>query len=540
MQHLSERHLNRISKIHRCVTSDNRVWFRRGIKGAISGEFEEAAVGISWVEMVGNMSSISVASNDQVFAVGSEDRYLYYRFGVTPENPTGTKWRRIQCPMQFSRTSSTASFGSKHTGSWSSIQSHQNRYYKDKDKACVETSALIENNDNDSYYSASGLNEHVLDSSASSLGAKTDMRHKTKIKEYTASSAPTTTANVPEVYGMKNRRAWSPVRSVGSIVGTEAHPESDSAVFDSDSARGSYVFGGEDDYTDSSNWDLCNVTWSCCTAGAVCVDPSQMPNWFNDGMSTETSGELIKEWRIDLIDKLKKRYSDPNLDLSTYEKAVEMSSCIKSCEAKAAYNSDAFQECTIELEWLKDKNSKLGTLTVLNGDEITTAIQLSLLDITCVMCCSETGRPRIAVYAERTTSLLKIQFTSDIEMEDWLSYLTFICCDLNEVRGRPSENSLWTTTALGDVYVFDPDNLKAGQLDDDTKLYTKEMDILTSEAPYHASLFNGMKAGSLLEITGYVYDDADQIRFDLQCHSTIKMRFICEKLRHVACHLNPR
>lgn len=522
------------------------MWFRRGVKGAISGEFEEAAVGISWVEMVGNMSSISVAANDQVFAIGSEDRYLYYRFGVTPENLTGTKWRRVQCPMQFSRTSSTASFDSKRTNSWSSIQSHQNKVYKDKEKACVETSALIGNNDNDSYYSVSGSNEQMLNSPASSLGAKSDMRHKTKIKEYTASSAPTTTANAPEIYGkhfevtLKNRRAWSPVRSVGSIVGTEAHPESDSAVFDSDSARGSYVFGGEDDYTDSSNWDLCNITWSCVTAGAVVIDSNQLPNWFNDGLSTETSGELIKEWRIDLIDKLKKRYSDPTLDLAKYEKAVEMSSCLKSCEAKAAYNSESFQECTIELEWLKHKNSKLGTLTVLNGDEVTTAIQLSLLDISCVMCCSEPGRPRIAIYTERLSSLLKIQFTSDVEMEDWLSYLTFICCDLNDVSGRPSERSLWATTTLGDVFVFDPANLKAAQTNDNTKLCTKEMDILTSEAPYQAYLFNGMKVGSLLEITGYVYDDADQIRFDLQCHSTIRMRFICEKLRHVACHLNPR
>lgn len=504
-------------------------------------------MGTAWVEMVGNISSISVAANDQVFAVGSEDRFLYFRFGVKPENLTGTKWRRIQCPMQFSRTSSTASFDSKRTNSWSSIQSHPNRsmYFKDKDKGCVETSALIENNDNESYYSAAESNVH-LGSPASSLNTKSDMRHKPKIKEYTASSAPTTTANAPEVYGkhfevtLKSRRAWSPVRSVGSIVGTEAHPESDSAVFDSDSARGSYVFGGEDDYTDSSNWDLSNITWSCCTAGAVCIDPTQLPNWFNDGLSTEASGELVKEWRIDLIDKLKKRFTDPALDLSKYEKAVDMTSCIKSCEAKAACNSDGFSECTIELEWLKHKNSKLGTLTVLNGDEVTAAIQLSLLDISCVICCSEPGRPRIAIYAERISTVLKIQFASDIDMEDWLSYLTFICCDLNDVNGRPSDDSLWAITALGDVVTFDPVNLKTAQFNPDTKLYVKDLDILTNEAPYQAHLYNGMKVGSILEITGYVYDDADQIRFDLQCHSTIKMKFIIEKLRHVACHINPR
>lgn len=56
-----------------CVTSDNHVWFRRGIKGDICGISEDAAVGNGWVEMVGNISQVSVAANDQVFAIGAED-----------------------------------------------------------------------------------------------------------------------------------------------------------------------------------------------------------------------------------------------------------------------------------------------------------------------------------------------------------------------------------------------------------------------------------------------------------------------------------
>lgn len=59
-----------------CVTNDNHVWFRRGIKGEISGISEEAAIGNCWVEMVGNISEVSVAGNDQVFAIGSDDDRL--------------------------------------------------------------------------------------------------------------------------------------------------------------------------------------------------------------------------------------------------------------------------------------------------------------------------------------------------------------------------------------------------------------------------------------------------------------------------------
>lgn len=50
-----------------------------------------------------------------------------------------------------------------------------------------------------------------------------------------------------------------------------------------------------------------------------------------------------------------------------------------------------------------------------------------------------------------------------------------------------------------------------------------------------------MPCGSELEIVGCVYDDADQIRFDLQCHSSIKAHpHRVEKYRVIAMHLNPR
>lgn len=52
-----------------CVTNDNRVWFRRGIKGELAGISENAAIGSGWVEMAGNISMVSVASNDQVRTV---------------------------------------------------------------------------------------------------------------------------------------------------------------------------------------------------------------------------------------------------------------------------------------------------------------------------------------------------------------------------------------------------------------------------------------------------------------------------------------
>lgn len=49
-----------------------------------------------------------------------------------------------------------------------------------------------------------------------------------------------------------------------------------------------------------------------------------------------------------------------------------------------------------------------------------------------------------------------------------------------------------------------------------------------------------MPIGSELEIHGSVYDDADQIRFDLQSYPKIKVRMKIDKYRMIAMHINPR
>lgn len=53
-------------------------------------------------------------------------------------------------------------------------------------------------------------------------------------------------------------------------------------------------------------------------------------------------------------------------------------------------------------------------------------IQFSISEITCVVCCSEPGNPRIAVYTPklRRSKVIRLQFASDTEMEDWLAHLT--------------------------------------------------------------------------------------------------------------------
>lgn len=532
-----------------CVTNDNHVFFRRGVQGAISGISEDAAIGTGWVEMVGNISTISVAANDQVFAVGSEDRALYFRSGVTSADPTGKKWRLVQCQMQMSRTSSDLSIYSRKSemGSPNRHRSLNSLKYQLQDNSphLCETDEEQSRSAPTNNRQKPELWQKPVNSPPPNVGASSSLMEK-EVKrvsiENVASSCPI--AEIYEVSGkqLKNPHAWSPVRSVGSVVGIEAHPESDSAVFEGEGSRDSGVFG-EDDFGGSQYWAECDVMWICCAAGAVSVDPNILPNWFNDSNTNTNDTELTQPWRLKILNDLKNRVDLTGYE--SYEKAVEMTSWVKSGEVRASRVNGTFEDCLIELEWVSGGNgdSDSGTLTVLNSDGVTTKIQLPLSEITCVQTCSEPGQPRLAIHAPRLpigSSPIKLQFSGDTDLEDWLSHLTSVCCQLNDVYGKPSSDSIWTTSSLGEVFVFDPTHLKESQINSKTKMYAKETDISATETPYLVKLDNGMPLGSFVKITGCVYDDADQIRFDLQAHSTVRLRHKAESFRNVPLHINPR
>lgn len=232
--------------------------------------------------------------------------------------------------------------------------------------------------------------------------------------------------------------------------------------------------------------------------------------------------DLKAPWRQDILAKLSschnKLQSIPNIN--KYVKAVELSSWIKSAEAHYKNPSNLeYEDCRIELEWVNsnghssescsstptndrgdhntDHNQNQndsGTFTVLHPDGITTKIQFSLSAITCVQCCSEPGLPRLAIHVLRlpnNLSPVRLQFSSDLEMEDWLSHLTSVCCQINEVTGKPGANTVWATTELAEVFVFDPCTMKAQQWDEKDKCYVQKMDTNTLETPYTKPLNNG-------------------------------------------------
>ena len=92
------------------LSRDRRVWFRNGIRAASSGDSESMARGTKWVEMVGELSMISVGPGDQVFGVTEEDRGIVFRTGVAgASDPSGKTWKPVTAVPVRMRNFSTSS-----------------------------------------------------------------------------------------------------------------------------------------------------------------------------------------------------------------------------------------------------------------------------------------------------------------------------------------------------------------------------------------------------------------------------------------------
>lgn len=49
-------------------------------------------------------------------------------------------------------------------------------------------------------------------------------------------------------------------------------------------------------------------------------------------------------------------------------------------------------------------------------------------------------------------------------MEEWLGELNELCCRIRKVAASPGPDSLWLTTQLGDVHVFDAADLNVNSI----------------------------------------------------------------------------
>ncbi|XP_063821755.1 tectonin beta-propeller repeat-containing protein [Ostrinia nubilalis] len=495
------------------VGTDTRVWFRKGIDGNLAGSSESAAMGSGWLEITGHMTHISVGRNDQVFAIGDTDKCVYWRSGITQSELTGKRWRMVQANMQLSRTSSSASV----------VSSASNAKHHSLTTLSEATPELKSN-------------IHLHNSWEESHSAPIEHTLPVKPKERRAKG----TANVENIdltgksyeTTLKNPRAWSPVRSVGSVVGMEAQPDSDSSVFDVDS--GMYF----DEEVSQTAWGTCDTTWAFVEAGACSVDTVQIPHWFTDNQNAHNS-DLSTKWRLDILENLKNRNQTQDVDLSSYGIAIEEKGWTRSCEARLVNTSNTGEDCILSLYWHALENT--GTLSVFQPDG-TIKFILNLGEVTSVFTSSEPGCPRITMLVPRQLKDgIKVQFISEMEQEEWFSVLVDITSQINGLSGKPSPTSIWTITNSGDILNWDP---MSAQLNTESNgRYKKEYQVFGKDilSGFSTNLNNSFLSGSTLKITGCLSDDIKRFHVNLQGPEIKKQRHRIEvEVTDIPFHFNVR
>ncbi|XP_037974156.2 tectonin beta-propeller repeat-containing protein [Plutella xylostella] len=494
------------------VSSDTRVWFRKGIEGNTAGTSEISALGTGWLEITGNMIHISVGINDQVFAIGESDKCIYWRSGITQAELTGKRWRMVQANMQLSRTSSSASVVSKDKHSSLStlnepleLKSNINLHHswEESHSAPIEHTLPIKP-PKDKHTKGNAVVENM---------------------DMTGKSYETT---------LKNPRAWSPVRSVGSVVGMEAHPDSDSSVFDHDS--GMYF----DEEVSQTAWGTSDAAWTFVAAGACTIDTVQVPHWFTDSHNV-CNTDLSAKWRCDILDKLKMRNNYQSLDLSNYGVAVEEKGWTRSSESRLIDSNNSGEDCILSLYWHSIENT--GTLSVFNPAGAIKFI-LNLCDVTSVTTSSEPGSPRITLSIPRQRKdSITIQFISEQEQEEWINVLVDIISQINGLSGRPSAAAVWAVTGAGDVLNWDPLPAKQNQTSDQNGIYTKEFQVFGKDmvSGFSSVLHNNFPHGSSLKMNGSLFDEIRRFSVNLQGPEVKKQRHKVEtEISEIPFHFNVR
>ncbi|CAG4980983.1 unnamed protein product [Parnassius apollo] len=495
------------------ISSDTRVWFRKGVDGNLSGSSEAAAMGTGWLEINGNMVHISVGINDQVFAIGESNKNVYWRSGITPAELTGKRWRMVQANMQLSRTSSTASIISSVSNS-----KHQSLNLLPESATTELKSNITLHSSWEESHSAPIENTLPIKPSVSRPKKSTNLDSI----DLTGKSYETT---------LKNPRAWSPVRSVGSVVGMEAQPDSDSSVFDVDS--GMYF----DDDVSQTAWGTCDATWAIVEAGGCVVDTINVPHWFSDSQNTFNS-DITAEWRLQILERLKNR-SNSEFDLTQYGLAIEEKGWTRSSEARLVNANNSSEDCIISLYWHAYENT--GTLSVFQPDG-TIKFILNLGEIVCITTSSEPSSPRISLTVpNQTKDIIKIQFMTEMEQEEWLNVLVDITSQIHGLSGRPSNNSVWAITNSGDILNWDPMPAKLNY--EENGKYSKEFQVFGKNiiSGFSTALHNNFTPGCMLRMSGSLFDEIKRFHINFQGPEVKKQRHKIEtEVCEIPFHFNVR
>ncbi|XP_038155641.1 tectonin beta-propeller repeat-containing protein 1 [Cyprinodon tularosa] len=473
------------------LTKDNKVWFRRGVDS-------HNPCGSGWISMVGEMIMINVGLNDQVWAIGCEDRAVYFRQGVTFSELSGKTWKAINVPRDGDRSHSSASANSLHSAGC---------FFSGEVRApsvVSDTESDVENPPGDGAMSNVTFpnEDHFVDApqkAASELCMEPLKPHipkvtsdsfiselvsdrkpaKTSGDAESASSAVLEEEVAPgdgEVDAVTSTQAGGPDPQWSNVDLEEAQIQHgqmgavpDCADSCSLSSVATYTLTMEDQFGADEH-----PLWAWVSGGGCSVDSHSQLNWFNcslntsvlqsvQSMSLSVSPAQTAAWRKQIFQQLSERSKREMDDFRHYEQAIEKSVWVKKGAMQwwRDWKPHKWVDVHFALEQFSGADgNKDGILFVYyNYHDEKKYLHAFINEVTILVPVLNDSKHTFAVYTpERTKQRwpIRLAAATELEMYDWLALLSVSCCDARGIQGPPSKQAIWSITCKGDIFVSEP------------------------------------------------------------------------------------
>ncbi|XP_029953722.1 tectonin beta-propeller repeat-containing protein 1 [Salarias fasciatus] len=474
------------------VTKDNKVWFRRGVNS-------HNPRGSGWISMVGEMITIDVGLNDQVWAVGCEDRAVYFRQGVTSSELSGKTWKAISVPRDGDRSHSSASAASLQSAGCffsgevcapsgaSDVESDAERGSVDGagcPAAAASPGLSVEATaDQTSEPPRPRIPKVTSDSFISELVSDREQRKPSRDAGAVApavlevpgegedSVPPAGAALSPSQSGGPAGPQWSNVdlEEAQTQQGSTAGAVPDSADTSSLSSVATYTLAVEDPYGADEH-----PVWAWVSGGGCCVDSHSALSWFSSAgasslvqsiqsMSLSVSPAQTAAWRRQIFEQLSERTKREMDNFRHYEQAIEQSVWVKKGTMQwwRDWKPHKWIDVHFALEQFSGPDgNKDGILFIYyNQHEEKKYLHAFVNEVTILVPVLNDSKHTFAIYtAERTRQRwpIRLAAATELEMHDWLALLSVSCCDSRALQGPPSKQAIWSITCKGDVFVSEP------------------------------------------------------------------------------------
>uniref|UniRef100_A0AAQ5YC82 Tectonin beta-propeller repeat-containing protein 1 n=1 Tax=Amphiprion ocellaris TaxID=80972 RepID=A0AAQ5YC82_AMPOC len=432
------------------VTKDNKVWFRRGVNS-------HNPCGSGWIGMVGEMITINVGLNDQVWAINCEDRAVYFRQGVTSSELSGKTWKAITVPRDGDRSHSSASANSlQSAGCYFCGEVRAQSVVSDAESDTEKGSADGANSSNPPTDPPKPRIPKVT--SDSFISELVSDREPGKSSRDTGSAPPSGGPLDPQ---------WSNV-DLEEAQQAQTVAVQDTADTCSLSSVATYTLAMEDPYGADEH-----PLWAWVSGGGCSVDSHSQLNWFNFSMNTlvssvqsmslSVSPAQTAAWRRQIFEQLSERTKREMDNFRHYEQAVEQSVWVKKGTMQwwRDWKPHKWIDVHFALEQFSGPDgNKDGILFIYyNYYEEKKYLHAFINEVTILVPVLNDSKHTFAIYTpERTKQRwpIRLAAATELEMHDWLALLSVSCCDSRGIHGPPSKQAIWSITCKGDIFISEP------------------------------------------------------------------------------------